>query len=317
MIPYPTTEVKNKPENTSTGSAFPTSLDSNRHIFTSDRQRGVYTALVGLGETGKAESYMSCGEELYTLRCERCGFEHAVQYNCKLRFCSRCASVKVSGYMKKYLPYVKSLPCEEVRFATLTIVNVEDLREGVQRIRACFAKLRRWKYYRCKIKGGLYGEQAEPDGRGRWNVHLHFIYHGSYIPQARLSEDWQAITGDSMIVDIRRSGRPSDALRYVLRYIMQGIGPDAEGWTGKELVGFVLALSDVRLIQAFGCFLGKVAEKEPFACPECGACFWRRLDADGGTLYSPLEYNLRELEKARPPPMVSLSCHVVSESSPE
>lgn len=104
-----------------------------------------------------------------------------------------------------------------------------------------------------------------------------------------------------MVVDIRRAGRPSDALRYVLKYITKGIHPNAPEWTGESLVKFVLALADVRLVQAFGCFLGKLTKKEPFVCPDCGYALWRRLDVDGETTYSPLDIMLWNFRNGRAP----------------
>lgn len=302
MIPQITTEVNKIPHAIAANpGSSPTSLDSSRHIWAFDLKSRIYRAFVDAGETKKGESYMACGAEFYTLVCENCGFEHIVQYNCKLRFCSRCAAAKMNALMGKYLPYVKTLEADRLRFVTLTIKNVAELREGVDRIRDCFTKLRHRKYYKGKLEGGLYSLQAEPDDDGKWNVHLHCIFYGEYLPQGRLSDDWLDITGDSFIVDISRVGRPSDALQYVVRYVTRGIKADDDQWTGKALVEFVMALSDVRLVQAFGCFLGKVAEREPFSCPDCGESLWRRVDSDGQTVWSPLAVMLWKFRNGRSP----------------
>lgn len=301
MIPQTITEVNNFSEKTSTGSDFPTSLVSYRHISASILKTQVYQALVDAGESGKGESFKTCGEDVYTLQCESCGYEHKVTYNCKLRVCSHCAGVKMSGYIKKYLPYMKSLKFFSVRSVMLSIKNVEDLRAGVEKIRECFTKLRRRGYYESRIQGGLYGIEAKPGKDGKWNVHLHFLYYGSYIPQARLSDDWEDITGDSFYVWINRPASPRDALRYVLKYITKGVDLDAAGWTVERLVEFVVALSDVRLVQAFGCFLGEVARREPFACPECGYVLWRRVSPDGETVFSPLDRMLWNFRHNRSP----------------
>jgi len=305
MLPQSTTDVNENLEDVAIDSvSFPvslTSLDSYRHISAGDRQSGVYTALMDAGLTGKAVSYMSCGQEVYTLQCESCGYEHKVAYNCKLRFCSRCAGVKKAGYMKKYINYIESLNADNIRFVTLTIKNVAELRAGVDKIRDCFVKLRHREHYKRRIDGGLYGVEANPDDDGKWNIHIHFIYYGAWIKQSTLSDDWYDITGDSMVVDIKRPDRPSDALRYVLKYVTKGVDASDGKWTGEALVEFVVALSDVRMIQAFGCFLGKVADKEPFDCPNCGYRLWRRLDSEGETVYSPLEIMLWKVRNGRSP----------------
>lgn len=302
MIPQIATEVKENLEDVTVDSvSSPTSLVSYRHISESDSRGSIYRALVDAGECAKGESFMSCGQEVYTLKCESCGYEHTVTYNCKLRFCSHCAGVKMSGYMNKYLPYLDSLEPYSVRSVMLSMKNVDDLRAGVDKIRKDFNTLRNREYYKSRIEGGLYGIEAKPGHDGKWNIHLHFIFLGSYLPQGKLSEDWLDVTGNSFYVWINHAPRPADSLRYILKYITKGIQPGDDEWTGENLVEFVVALSDVRMIQAFGCFLGEVSDKEPFDCPKCGYRLWRRLDAEGETVYSPLEIMLWKVRNGRSP----------------
>lgn len=279
-----------------------------RHISASHQKNAVYRAFTEAGANDKAESFMRCGEDVYILECERCGHRHKVQYNCKLRVCRTCAGVKMAAHMKKYLPYVLSMKAGDIRSGMLSIKNVDDLKKGVQRIRRCFANLRHRKYYKARILGGVYGLEAKPGYDGKWNVHLHFLYHGKFIPQARLSDDWKEITKGSFIVWIGRHEDPRHALQEAIKYVTKGVQPDDAQWTAKSLVEFVMALSDVRMVQAFGSFLGEAAEKAPFACPECGYLFWRRLSLKGGVILSYEEESvLREFRRTRPPPSVSLT----------
>ena len=268
---------------------------SDRHISASSSQRRIASAFAAAGRQSKAESYLTCGEQMFTLECEKCGYSHKVSYNCKLRLCSRCSAIKVAAHMKKYLPYVKRLAAvpNYLRRLDLTLKNVEDLAEGVHRIRDCFTKLRHRQGYSVCFDGGICGIEGVPGRDGKWNVHMHILYCGSFIPDRQLSADWRDITGDSFIVHIEKVSDPEKALRYVLKYLLKGV-ESAHGWTENELVEFVLALENVRLVQAFGCFIGKVAVVEPFRCPECGWTLWRLLDLEGETVRSALGVLLRE-----------------------
>lgn len=308
MIPYTTTEVKNKPQNPSTGSSSPTLLvklsGRCRHLGVQASDSSIFAALLGAGERGKADAYMNCGQDTHTLQCESCGHLHIVVYHCKLRFCSHCASTKLNFYMGKWMPYLKTLDAVNVRTLMLSIKNVADLRSGVDKIRDSFTKLRHRKFYKSRILGGLYGIEAKLGKDGKWNVHLHCIYYGEYIPRGKLCLDWKQITGDSWYTYVKQHRNAADALRYVLKYIGKGIDSEAAGWTGEDLVEFVMALSDVRLTQAFGSFLGHTSTVY-LTCPECGESWWALLDAEGKIVFSRFQKLLREFRRARPPPMGS------------
>lgn len=293
-------------------SGHPTSLESlHRYISASDSARRMATVFATAGQRAKAESFLRCGEHVYTLACEKCGFEHKVGYNCKLRICARCASVKTAALEKKYLPYAKKLACRRrpyLRRLDLTLKNVEDLAKGVERLRVSFTKLRHRKDYLGKFDGGIYGVEAKPGNDGKWNIHMHVLYCGSWLAQERLSAHWKDITGDSMILHIKAVTDVQKALGYVLKYVTKGV-ENPEDWTQEELAQFVLVLENVRLVQAFGCFIGQMWKKEPFYCPDCGFCLWRRVDSDGQVSYSPIASLLREYRKSRQkiPLMVTLT----------
>jgi len=53
---------------------------------------------------------------------------------------------------------------------------------------------------------------------GNWHPHLHVITGGGYIQQRMLSKEWQRITGESFIVDIRAIKDQAKASDYVARY---------------------------------------------------------------------------------------------------
>ena len=105
------------------------------------------------------------------------------------------------------------------------------------RIKKHFKALRAY-HFKKEIEGGLVGFEAHlGKSGGRWNVHCHILYIGSYISHARLSSVWEKITGDSKVVDIRSIGRDFNckwrnrkvsaqehALNYITKYITKGVG---------------------------------------------------------------------------------------------
>lgn len=313
MVAQNTPEVKKKPNDIATDSGSfpaPTSLverlsGTSQHLVNKTSDSSIYAALLGAGERAKGEAYINCGQDTHVLECESCGHKHTVVYHCKLRFCAHCASAKLSFYMGRWMPYMETLDPVNVRTLMLSIKNCADLRWGVDRIRECFTKLRRQKYYKSRILGGLYGIEAKPGRDGKWNVHLHCIYYGEYIPRGKLSLHWKKITGDSWYVYVKQHRNARNALEYVLKYIGKGIDSEAAGWTGEDLVEFVVALSDVRLTQAFGCFL-KQGTKVFLICPKCGESVWALLNAEGEKISSPVQKQLSEFGSRSPPMWVSL-----------
>jgi hypothetical protein len=270
------------------------STGTSRHAV----HTSVYRAFRRLGLFRKAENFIECGERIFELECEHCGYKKRVVFHCKLRICPRCAWLKQKVLMDKYLPYVEHLakhikdlrakmrgriPRIGLRHVTLTIKNVDDLAAGVDKLRNAFVNLRHQLYYKARILGGIYGVESPVGRDGKWNVHLHLLYYGYFIPQAKLSDDWERLTGGSRVTDIRYVYDAFRGLDYVLKYITKGIQSDGDPGVDK-LVEFVAALENVRLVQAFGCFLGKIEKPEPFKCPDCGwVGFWKlTLKSDDG-----------------------------------
>jgi len=259
-----------------------TSLDEVVDVGNSERHDDIYVALVDADMDKQAEHYLHCGRERYMLECCACGHQHVVKEHCKLRVCSHCGVVRMLSLNDSYSGYVDSLPSDRLRLITLTLVNVADLAAGVAKIRKCFTRLRHRKIGRGMF-GGIYGIEAVPNGDGLWHVHLHALVEGLYILHKRLSKAWFSVTGDSYIVLIQKvEGGAKSAVMYVGKYVAKGVDMDNTNWTPALLVEFVSALMDVRLIQAFGTFLGKKVERPPFACPKCGGGIFRLVDLQTG-----------------------------------
>jgi hypothetical protein len=56
-----------------------------------------------------------------------------------------------------------------------------------------------------KVAGGVTSYEFTKKGDNGWHPHIHaLVLLDDFIDQAKLSQEWQAITGDSFIVDVRR-----------------------------------------------------------------------------------------------------------------
>jgi len=281
----------------------------------------------------KAGHLNDCGADYISVNCHECSTDNVavLSQHCKLRSCRECASKRKREWLGKHLPNLEGIPWWQLRHLTLTLRNQDDVKGGIRRLMRCFKTLR-LKHYKDRMKGGLVGYEAHvgvnPE-TGKWNVHCHVIVHGGYIDQEELSQKWQSITGDSMIVHIRRISKKGyfcqrrgrviksheSALEYLLKYVTKGVGLDnntmpvavdleTDSWSlddwedntqfgsldGKRrkvinmardaksigkwsipaLAVFLCQLHKVRLLQAFGSFIGCAnLHKEVYTCPKC------------------------------------------------
>ena len=144
----------------------------------------------------------------------------------KMRVCNQhllcpfCASIRASRSIQRNNPKVVEILRQNRKLKpvllTLTVANGEDLAERQEHLMSAFRTLmqrkRDWmkkgRGYNefCKLLGGFYSyENTYNEKTGEWHPHLHiFGVLEEWIDQESLSSTWHEITGDSMIVDIRR-----------------------------------------------------------------------------------------------------------------
>ncbi len=134
--------------------------------------------------------------------------------------CPFCAALRASKAMQKYMERIQQVMKENPRLKpvmiTFTVKNGADLSERVNHLMGSLRTLfdrcrdfkkkgRGWNEF-CKVKGALYSyENTYNEKTGEWHPHVHmFALIDSWIDQAEFAEYWSILTGDSMIVDIRR-----------------------------------------------------------------------------------------------------------------
>jgi len=116
---------------------------------------------------------------------------------------------------------------------TLTVKNEDDCRERFLHLKHSFRKLTRKAsdYKRrknkegappefCKVSGGVYSYEVKRGRGGKWHPHLHiFALLENWIDCEALSQEWEEVTGDSKIIDVREcQGGILKGLIEVLKY---------------------------------------------------------------------------------------------------
>jgi plasmid rolling circle replication initiator protein Rep len=154
---------------------------------------------------------------------------------------------------------------------TFTVKNGEDLEERFAHLQKSFQKLtqKRKDALRgktetefTKVTGSMFSYEVTNKGNG-WHPHVHMIaLLDDYIDQGKLSSEWEKITKDSKIVDIRKitskSGNAldiSDALLEVFKYAVKFHDLDLElTWEAYRI------LKGRRLLGSFGNLWGNNSE---------------------------------------------------------
>ena len=150
------------------------------------------------------------------------------------QFCSAIRGTKQAMlHHSKALEILKNNPNLKLVFITLTIKNGDDLGERFNHLMGSFKTMqmarRKWLVRGtghnelCKAHGIVYAVEITNKGRG-WHPHIHMVaLVDDWIDREKLSKEWEAITGDSKIVDVRRlkpsKGTKTIIWRLLLRYL--------------------------------------------------------------------------------------------------
>jgi len=180
---------------------------------------------------------------------------------CHDRFCLPCGKDRSHFIAVNVLAELRDRPA---RFVTLTMRSTtEPLRDLVSKLNSSQAKLRRRKFWKQRVTGGVSFIEVKwvPDLQ-RWNVHVHMIVHGKYIPVGPLGKIWKDITGDSMIVHVKFVPDQKRIVQYVTKYASKPLDPSVLR-IPERLDEAVLALKGRRLCGTFGDWTGVLLTPTP------------------------------------------------------
>lgn len=121
------------------------------------------------------------------------------------------------------------------------------------------------------VDAGIYSVDIKQVDTDEFNIHLHTLWDGAYIPQPALSKVWEDLTGDP-VVDVRRVyDRDGDGLQEAVKEVVAYACKTPEFESVEDEVNYVQALKGKRMVQTFGELHGEVPDLEPsLLCSECG-----------------------------------------------
>lgn len=184
----------------------------------------------------------------------------------KQLLCPFCALRRAAKHVKAYWDKVGAVKAADsdlkLFFVTLTVKDGESL---LERYNHLVRAERRYKQQRTNaLKGQRFVEYAKALGgvgsvefkrgknSGLWHPHIHMIWLCHDAPDRnKLSQEWEALTGDSFIVDVRPMYGEIDGFLETFKYALKFSDlPLNDNWEAYK------ALKGKRLINSFGLLRG-------------------------------------------------------------
>lgn len=207
-------------------------------------------------------AFTSCGAFAYVYQTVKAPFEYRLGgSSCRDRFCVPCASDR-SRVLATNI--ITALDGQAARFLTLTLrTNDGPLSTQIDRLFSCFAALRQRDLWKHRVDGGCaFIEVKWSPNTSAWNVHVHCLVQGLFLPQRELSRAWFEITGDSYILDIRAIKDPNLIARYVAKYVSKPLNGTFVN-RPVQLDDLVKAMRGRRLCFTFGTWRGIKLTQSP------------------------------------------------------
>ena len=192
----------------------------------------------------------------------------AANFCMKHHLCPLCAirraAKNVEAYVKKLEVIRQEQPQLVPLLLTLTVRNGPNLQERKDHLKASFKRLqdrrrdwikkgRGWTEL-ARAEGAVWSYEVTNKGNG-WHPHLHAIVlvrEGDFVDLKALKAEWEAITGDSHQVDVRKVGDdPVSGFAEVFKYALKFSElSHHQAWKAY------LTLRGQRLVGSFGCLRG-------------------------------------------------------------
>lgn len=249
---------------------FDTSLDTMEYLtnYLKGKNIDIILELVNNQDIMTLEKYLNCCNISHELYCSNCMDVKKVPYHCGLRFCEFCSKKRFFMLRDKYKDFVEKQ--HRLKFITLTYGIVKEFNADI--LTDCRKKAN--KLLKDRYNGGLYAFELKKKENGVY-VHLHALVVGKYHKQKELSEQWEKITGKS-IVDIREVRRDNktkingsyvNAIHYILKYITKM----DDTFNTSDKIKLYHSLYKKRFVQSFGSFYNvKTDKNDDFLYCDCG-----------------------------------------------
>lgn len=199
--------------------------------------------------------FSSCGAAAFVYQSAKAPYDYRLGgSSCRDRFCVPCSRERSRVLATNVLTALKQNPA---RFLTLTLkTNDGPLSTQIDRLYSCFTALRTRAFWKKRVHGGCAFTEVKWSERNQgWNVHVHCLLHGLYVPKSDLWRAWYDITGDSLIVDIRLVHDQAAIGRYVTKYVSKPLGNSFVNRTA-QFDELIRAMAGRRLCLTFGTWRG-------------------------------------------------------------
>jgi len=173
-----------------------------------EQRAALSSKLDACGADDLAARLDKCGQPL-GMTCTACGHQKSIFTRCDLKWCPSCAPLLAHEKVTRYAPI-----CAEFLsplFVTLTVKNYSD-RVGVRELRRAFTALRRQRWFKKCVRGGVASLEVTNRGKG-WHPHIH----------ALMDCRWLSIT-----VNRPAPGSSTDAFRAAARRALNEV---ADVWS--------------------------------------------------------------------------------------
>lgn len=254
--------------NTNGGSAVGT-IDADltddvsfRHSGWKSRRKQIDHALIESGASmSRMEAFRSCGQNAWVYEDPENPGTYSIKADlCKDRLCTPCQTARSNIIRRNLAPLMKG---SETRFLTLTLKSRPgSLRDQLNRLIKSFRTLRNKAFWKdCVTSGAWVIEITYNAETGCFHPHVHALLKGKFIPKSLIVREWNAITGDSFIVDLQLVRQPEQATKYLAKYITKPIDskllndPDAlaeaiDALKGRRLITTIGEWRGVKLLDA-------------------------------------------------------------------
>ena len=192
-----------------------------------------------LGET-RLQSAKFCSTHLV------CGF-------CAIRRGARM----MSRYLERFTWIRAKHPDLKPYLVTFTVRNGEDLRERLDHLEKALTRLHKRRYSKrsrsllTEVDGAVWSYEVTYSEKHGWHPHVHAVYLSKEIPdQAQLRKEWEDITLDSFMCDVRPITPDEN--------VEPGMDPYAYGFA--EVFKYALKAAELpshRLLESFGVLRGR------------------------------------------------------------
>lgn len=245
------------------GSIAHTPCQTFRHSgWSNDRVRVLHALKETRQTQQRITSFCSCGSHAYLLKSlDEPAVYRVAGSTCHDRFCVPCATERARRIA---LNVIERVGNTRTRFVTLTLRQTPiGLSSSIDRLLTSFRKLQKTKLWKSKVTGGIGFMEVKLNSEARmWNVHLHLLCTGHYIPRDELSAAWHKCTGDSFVVHIMLPRGHRHVIKYVTKYASKPLNTSFSSDT-EALNEAVAALKGRRLCTTFGGWRGVLVQPEP------------------------------------------------------